>query len=134
MAFNPPKQIIPLQTDSLIVKEVLTNLVGNAIKYTPHGGKVTIKIRNNPKNVLFTIQDTGIGIPAEQQSKIFAKFFRAPNAVRQETTGTGLGLYVVRGLILILHGKIWFRSIEGTGSSFYVSLPKTYDGSTPTTP
>ena len=134
LIFQQPKQIIPLQTDSLIVKEVLTNLVGNAIKYTPSKGTVTIRIRNNPKTVLFSVTDSGIGIPLEQQSKIFAKFFRAPNAVRQETSGTGLGLYVVRGLILILHGKIWFRSEEDRGSTFYVSLPKSYDNAISFTP
>jgi PAS domain S-box-containing protein len=129
LTFQPPKQPILFETDSLIIKEVLTNLVGNAIKYTPSGGDVTVRIRNNPKNMLFTVQDTGIGIPHAVHEKVFAKFFRAPNALRQETSGTGLGLYVVRGLVLILHGKIWFRSEEGEGSTFYVSLPKDNDDS-----
>lgn len=131
LSFTPPKAPVLLETDSFIVKEVLANLIGNAIKYTPSGGKVVVRIRNNLQSVLLVVQDTGIGIPPAAQSKIFTKFFRAANALRQETTGTGLGLYVVQGLVLTLYGKIWFKSKEGEGSTFFVSLPKNYEELTP---
>ena len=123
-----PKRPIQIETDSFIIKEVLTNLIGNAIKYTPAGKSVIVRIRNNPRSVLFAIEDTGIGIPLQAQHKIFTKFFRAPNALRQETAGTGLGLYVVQGLVLTLHGRIWFKSKENEGSTFYVSVPKDLEG------
>lgn len=125
--FREPKQPLKIKADSLILKEILLNLVGNAIKYTPVGGTVTIKAKARQDDILFTVQDTGIGIPKASQDKIFAKFFRAHNVVRQETTGTGLGLYVVKGLVLTLHGKVWFKSEENAGTTFYVSLPEEYE-------
>lgn len=124
LTFRQPQEPINIHTDSFIVKEVLANLVGNAIKYTPAGGTVSIHMRQTAHVVTFIVKDNGIGIPLAAQRKIFTKFFRAANALRQETTGTGLGLYVVHGLVRTLHGKIWFRSDEGKGSTFYVSLPK----------
>ena len=124
LSFHQPQEPINIHTDSFIVKEVLANLVGNAIKYTPAGGSVDVRMRHTAHAVTFVVRDNGIGIPLAAQHKIFTKFFRATNALRQETTGTGLGLYVVRGLVGTLHGKIWFRSDEGKGSTFFVSLPK----------
>lgn len=129
LKFHPPEQAVWLQADILILKEILLNLIGNAIKYTPPDGEVTVKVAARPNDVLFTIKDTGIGIPQQAQEKIFSKFFRAQNVVRQETTGTGLGLYVVKGLVSTLHGRVWFKSEENKGTTFYVSLPKVYDNS-----
>jgi PAS domain S-box-containing protein len=126
LTLQQPKAPVHLQADALIVKEVLTNLVGNSIKYTTSGGAVTISIRERADDVVFAIRDTGIGIPKQSQDKIFAKFFRAQNVVRQETTGTGLGLYVVKGLVGTLHGKVWFKSEEHVGTTFYISLPKVF--------
>jgi signal transduction histidine kinase len=119
-----PKQPVIIKTDSLIVKEVLNNLVGNAIKYTPRRGMIDVTVLNQRDQVQFSISDTGFGIPEQSQDKIFSKFFRAKNVIQKETSGTGLGLYVVKGLVLILHGKIWFKSAEHTGSTFFVSIPK----------
>lgn len=127
LSFHQPQEPINIHTDSFIVKEVLANLVGNAIKYTPAGGSVNVRMRHTAYAVTFVVKDNGIGIPLAAQHKIFTKFFRATNALRQETTGTGLGLYVVHGLVSTLHGKIWFRSDEGKGSTFFVSLPKNLD-------
>ena len=124
VVLDTPKRPVIIRTDSVIAKEILTNLIGNAIKYTAHGGRVTVEVRDRREDATFAVHDTGIGIPKHAQSKIFSKFFRAPNVVRQETTGTGLGLYVVKGLVSTLRGAIWFKSEEHVGSSFYVSLPK----------
>jgi PAS domain S-box-containing protein len=114
-----------LKTDTLILKEILTNLVSNAIKYTPKGGTVTITVRPRAKDVLVHVNDTGWGIPKYAQDQVFSKFFRAPNIVKRETTGTGLGLYLVKGLVDALDGNIWFKSDEATGTNFYFTIPRT---------
>jgi PAS domain S-box-containing protein len=114
-----------IKTDSLIVKEVVTNLASNAIKYTPEEGSVTIEIRPRKNDVVVKVSDTGWGIPLLAQEQIFSKFFRASNIVKRETTGTGLGLYLVKGLLERLGGTIWFKSAEGEGTSFYFTLPRT---------
>jgi PAS domain S-box-containing protein len=113
-----------VRTDSLIAKEIISNLTSNAIKYTPDGGIVTLKLRQKADAVILSVHDTGLGIPKAAQAQIFTKFFRAPNVVKLETSGTGLGLYLVKGLADRLNGKVWFKSEEHKGSTFYLSLPK----------
>ena len=117
-----------IYTDSLLFKEVLSNLVSNGIKYTPEQGSVEVCIKNRRYDVQFSVTDTGMGIPKYSQEQIFSKFFRAHNVVKQETSGTGLGLYLVKGLIDALDGKIWFESHEGKGTTFYVTVPKAAKG------
>jgi PAS domain S-box-containing protein len=111
-------------SDVLVLREILTNLISNAIKYTPDSGKVTVTVQGRANDVLIKVSDTGWGIPKHAQDQIFSKFFRAPNIIKRETTGTGLGLYLVKGLIDAIDGKIWFKSEEGEGTTFYVSLPR----------
>lgn len=113
-----------VKTDALLATEVLTNLVSNAIKYTPEQGKVTVTVRPRPSDVLVSVQDTGWGIPKHAQDQIFSKFFRAHNIVKRETTGTGLGLYLVKGLLDQLGGTVWFNSEEGAGTTFNFTLPR----------
>ena len=114
-----------IKTDALIVKEIVTNLVSNAIKYTPDNGQVTITIRPHRNEVQVEVTDSGWGIPKFSQDQVFSKFFRAQNIVKRETTGTGLGLYLVKGLLDTLDGKIWFHSEEGAGTNFFFTLPRT---------
>ncbi len=111
-----------VRTDPLLFKEILINLATNAIKYTPEGGSVMLKVNRRGDSVVASVTDTGWGIPVAAQKEIFSKFFRAQNIVKRETTGTGLGLYLVKGLVDALEGKIWFKSEEGKGTSFSVSL------------
>jgi len=113
-----------IKSDPLIVKEVMTNLVSNAIKYTPEGGQVRLRIRPRAANVVVDIIDSGWGIPKYSQDQVFSKFFRAQNIIKRETTGTGLGLYLVKGLIDALGGRIWFVSDEENGTIFSFSLPR----------
>jgi PAS domain S-box-containing protein len=117
---KPPK----VKTDSLITKEILTNLMTNAIKYTPEGGTVTVELKVKPTAMVFCVRDTGLGIPEAVHAQIFTKFYRAPNVVARETTGTGLGLYLVKGLVDALGGTIRFDSQENVGTAFYFSLPR----------
>lgn len=119
-----PASGITLTTDALILKEILTNLVSNAIKYTPEKGSVAIKLSKRRDNVVVEVTDSGWGIPKFSQDQIFSKFFRAHNIIKRETTGTGLGLYLVKGLLDTLGGRIWFTSEEGKGTSFFFSLPQ----------
>lgn len=118
-----PRTGIKVVTDPLILKEIMTNLVSNAVKYTPEKGSVSISLRKSTGNAIVEITDSGWGIPEFAQDQIFSKFFRAHNIVKRETTGTGLGLYLVRGLIDALGGRVWFNSKEGEGTSFFISLP-----------
>ncbi|CAN5367712.1 hypothetical protein BH09PAT4_BH09PAT4_05430 [soil metagenome] len=123
-----PTTPLIIKADNLIVKEVLTNLISNAIKYTPAGGSVSVHLKKNIRTVLITVKDNGMGIPKNARDQLFTKFYRAQNVVRQETSGTGLGLYMVKGLVETLGGKIWFESVEHHGSTFYVRLPIEYAG------
>lgn len=124
------KPLPSVSTDPLLFKEVLNNLVSNGIKYTPQHGSVTLVIKNRRYDTLFSVTDTGMGIPKYSQEQIFTKFFRAHNVVKQETSGTGLGLYLVKGLVDALEGKIWFESHEGKGTTFHVTLPKNISSET----
>jgi len=101
----------------------IENLISNAIKYTDGRGKVEVSVRKKNGFVIFNSKDNGVGIPEEQQSQVFNKFFRSDNAVKYQTEGTGLGLYIAKNIIEQSGGKIWFRSREGVGSIFSFSLP-----------
>lgn len=113
----------PINTDAKLLREVMTNLLSNAIKYTPLKGKVALAAKAGAEEIEFSISDSGIGIPAKEQGKIFHKFFRAENAVVRETEGTGMGLYVCKSVVELLGGRIWFKSVENKGTTFYFTLP-----------
>jgi len=104
---------------SLAVK----NLLENAVFYTNAGGKVILSVKRRKDDVLVSIKDAGIGIPKDQQNRVFSKFFRGDNAVRMETEGTGLGLFITKNIIEAHKGKISFESEEGKGTTFKFSLP-----------
>ncbi|MFH0763252.1 MAG: ATP-binding protein [Candidatus Omnitrophota bacterium] len=106
------------------IKRVFINLIGNAIKFTPAKGKITITARNVDKAVEVDITDTGCGIPEEAKEAIFEEFFRVDNAINQETKGTGLGLSLVKHIIEAHGGKIWVKSKSGAGSTFSFTLPQ----------
>jgi len=111
-----------VSADLKMIQIIFENLISNAIKYTPTGGEIRITMRKKSDEILIGIADTGIGIPAGQQSKIFTKFFRADNVSSQKIDGTGLGLYLVKTLVEKAGGKIWFESIENKGTAFCVTL------------
>lgn len=114
-----------LMLDKKLMAIVFQNLLSNAVKYTPAGGRVNLDISKDKdkKNILITVEDTGIGIPQDQREKIFDKLFRADNVRSTDTEGTGLGLYIVREIMNNVDGKIWFESEENKGSKFYAQIP-----------
>jgi PAS domain S-box-containing protein len=114
---------LTLTADQRRLKQVLLNLVGNAIKYTPLQGKVDITATIDQENVLIAIRDTGIGIPAQDLPYIFDKFYRVKNEDTKRIKGTGLGLAIVQSIVEAHHGRIWVDSTPGKGSTFTFSLP-----------
>ncbi len=119
-----PKDLPKVYADPERIRAVFQNLLENSVKYSKPSGSIKIGMRVDEKNaVLVRIKDDGIGIPKDQQKDIFNRFFRASNAVKAETDGSGLGLYIVKNIVERHDGKIWFESAEGDGVTFYFTLP-----------
>jgi signal transduction histidine kinase len=106
------------------LRQVLSNLIDNAIKYSPGGGTVNVAIAPNDRHVRFSITDSGLGIPAGEQGRIFEKFYRLDPDMELGIGGTGLGLYICRELIRRVDGRIWVESDGSSGSTFHVEVPK----------
>jgi len=148
---NSDDEVIAL-IDAARIEQVLTNLITNAVKYSPDGGPVQVMLARRDRRTIsdyrrglsggqpavysnsdigdefdqyveIQVQDEGLGIPADQQSLIFGRFMRANNVRQSSIRGTGLGLYISRGLVEQHGGRIWFESHEGEGTTFYVILP-----------
>jgi PAS domain S-box-containing protein len=113
---------IVLISDPVILREIVENLLRNALRYTPKGGNITLSARRNEQKIEIEVRDTGIGIPRHQQKKVFTKFFRGDNALKIDTLGTGLGLYLVYRLVEVLGGSISFSSQQDRGTTFIVKL------------
>ena len=123
VSFTPPKKIPNVIVDALQVEAVLNSLIDNAVRYTKQGqGHVTVSLYSSGAFVTCQIKDTGIGIPANQQHLVFTKFFRAKNAMRAQTDGLGLDLYIAQQIIEGSGGAITFQS-SPTGTIFQISLP-----------
>ena len=123
--FKPEKRIPDAEVDIEKISLVFQNMIENAIHYTSPGGKVYVNIEYSPaeKKILFFVKDSGIGISKNQRARVFSKFFRGSNAIKLETEGTGLGLFIAKNIIEAHGGKIWFKSQENKGTTFYFSLP-----------
>lgn len=119
------KRLPLVNVDSQKFRLALQNLIDNAVKYTPATGTVIVRTYEDRGSVITSIQDTGVGIPAEQQNHVFTKFFRGDNVMRMQTEGTGLGLFIARSVVQQHKGRIWFESHEGRGTTFYILLPAT---------
>jgi len=124
LSFKKPKVRLPsVPTDIEKMTLAVENLVSNAIKYTLKGGTITISFKSDKDELEIAVADTGLGIPKEQQARVFTKFFRGTNVMKKETEGTGLGLFIAQNIIKAHKGKIWFESTEDKGTTFHVSLP-----------
>lgn len=123
---SPVKNIAPLlyvHVDPERVREVITNLFDNAVKYTD-AGKITIGVTGDTSVVQMYISDTGAGIPKEDIPHLFQKFYRVDNSATRTIGGTGLGLFISRKIIELYKGRIWVESEAGQGSTFYINLPR----------
>lgn len=122
-----PKEAMPkISFDQEKMEMVISNLIDNAIRYTPGGGKITISFTTHPTAVSVIVEDSGIGIPKEDIPNLFAKFFRAKNAVRADPSGSGLGLFVVRQIIEAHSGAVAVDSEVGKGTKITLTLPVTH--------
>ena len=118
----PPGGVLA-DADADRVRQVLINLIDNAIKYSPDGGTVTVRVRKRRRVVELRVSDEGIGISERDQRNLFQKFFRVDAAMSRGIRGIGLGLYLVRGFVTAMGGRIWVESEHGKGSTFVVELP-----------
>jgi len=119
--FDPRLPIVAGDRDRLI--QVVSNLVNNAVKYSPEGGMVTMSSRVDGRYALVSVTDTGIGIPAEEIGHVFERFRRVRSGAAQSIPGTGLGLTIVKQIVEMHGGKIWVESAVGHGSSFHFTIP-----------
>jgi two-component system phosphate regulon sensor histidine kinase PhoR len=118
-----PDDLPHVQVDSQRLEQVLINLIHNAVKFTRPGGEVLLCAESIPGGVRFAVTDTGVGIPADEVTRIFERFYRVDKS--RTGRGTGLGLSIARHIVEAHGGKIWAESIEGQGSTFYFSIPTT---------
>ena len=118
-----PAGLPPVAADPDKLRQVLTNLLDNAAKYSPNGGRVELEAARTGGRIRFRVADEGLGIPPAEQDRIFEKFFRLDPNLARGVGGTGLGLYISRELVQRMDGRIWVASDGRSGSSFFVELP-----------
>lgn len=123
LSYNSYENLPNVITNSDRVKEIMVNLIGNAIKYTDDGGKIEISHEIKGKNIVTNIKDNGFGMSVEAQKKLFTKFYRINTDKTKKITGTGLGLFIVKELVKKMKGTISVKSVEGKGSTFSISFP-----------
>ena len=120
--FSIQKNLPKLKADPERTLQIIRNLIVNAIHFTEKG-EISLKISKQNNYVQFEVSDTGEGIPKDKQKFIFSKFYQADQSLTRKVKGSGLGLSVSKGLVELMHGKIWFKSVEGKGTTFYFTLP-----------
>jgi PAS domain S-box-containing protein len=125
LTLEAPDEPVLLAADSLRLEQVLSNLLNNAIKYSPDGGSIQVVIRQNEASgeAELRVRDHGIGIPTDEQAQLFQRFARASNVHDYHIPGSGLGLYICRELVEQHGGHLWFESAEGQGTTFVLTLP-----------
>ena len=116
------KEDVTVLADPKKLDEILANLISNAIKYGRESGFIIISVKRGTTEGILSVEDNGNGIPAAAQKQLFHKFYRTPEALASETTGTGLGLYITKELVVRMKGRISFKSELGTGTTFTVAL------------
>ncbi|MEK7542141.1 MAG: ATP-binding protein [Patescibacteria group bacterium] len=124
LSFHKPSREFPeVALDAVKFRLAASNIITNAVQYTPAKGRVDVELTLNGSEILILVKDTGVGIPKHQLDRLFTKFFRADNAVRMQTAGSGLGLFIAKNIIEKHKGKIWIESEEGKGTTVYFTIP-----------
>jgi PAS domain S-box-containing protein len=131
IVLKSPQWLPAVAADAGQLRQVISNLIDNAVKYSPDGGKVTVALEERDHHVQFAITDAGLGIPAPEQQRIFEKFYRLDPDMTRGIGGTGLGLYICRELVRRVNGRIWVESVRGKGSTFFVEVPQEQTGPSP---
>src|SRR5712691_5886003 len=124
LRLDAPDELPPVAADSGQLRQVISNLIENAVKYSPQGGTINVALEPNDRHVRFAISDSGLGIPPSEQRRIFEKFYRLDPDMSRGIGGTGLGLYICRELVRRVDGRIWVESDGSSGSTFYVEIPQ----------
>jgi PAS domain S-box-containing protein len=124
LVLEAPESLPPVAADPGQLRQVLSNLIDNAIKYSPDGGTVTIALAARDHHIQFAVTDGGLGVPPAEQRRIFEKFYRLDPDMTRGIGGTGLGLYICRELVRRVNGRIWVESEGGRGSTFFVEVPQ----------
>jgi signal transduction histidine kinase len=119
-----PNAVAPLRCDEALLRQVLVNLVENAVKYSVDGGLVLLRLRDAAESVSIDVVDHGLGIPSTEQDRIFDKFYRLDAEMTHGVGGSGLGLYISREIVAQLGGTLAVRSELGRGSTFTVTLSR----------
>ena len=123
------RNVPQVKLDPKQFREVIENLLSNAVKYTPEKGLVAVSAQLRDNEVVFEVKDNGIGISPKDKDRIFSKFFRADNAIKTDTEGTGLGLYVVKSYVEKWGGRVWFETVLNEGTTFFLTVPVSVDNS-----
>jgi two-component system phosphate regulon sensor histidine kinase PhoR len=129
LTLRAPKRLPPVAADEQQLRQVLVNLVENAVKYSPDGGPVEVKVSRGERGVRWAVSDRGLGIPASERRRVFEKFYRLDPNMTRGIGGTGLGLYICRELVRRLDGRIWVEGNGGEdngqakGSTFFIEIP-----------
>jgi signal transduction histidine kinase len=123
LQFTAQRDLPPVMGDPALLKQVIGNLINNAVKYTPDGGSIWVRVRSEDRRVVIEVQDTGYGIPAEAQAKLFQRFYRVRIPGAENIEGTGLGLSLVKAVVEQHGGRVTAESKQGTGSTFRIWLP-----------
>ena len=118
-----PDSLPLVKADRQYLEEIMLALVANASKFTPERGKIKVGTHQDGKSLVVQVSDTGIGIPAEEQEKIFQPYYQIHRDGEGKQTGSGLGLAITKSLVELHEGKIWVKSVVGQGSTFTFSLP-----------
>lgn len=124
LTYKKPQNFPTLLLDETKIRQVIMNFADNAIYYTPSGGKVVIELKEDKNNIYFLVKDNGLGVPKDEQKKLFTKFYRARNARKARPDGTGLGLFMAKKVVNAQGGDILFESHEGKGSTFGFTFSK----------
>jgi PAS domain S-box-containing protein len=133
MSLEAPEEAVTVFADGVRMEQVFTNLLGNALKFTPRGGRIHVVAQEQDVDVVVSVTDTGVGIPPEHLDRVFDRFYRVPLPAASAAEGTGLGLSICQAVVQEHGGRIWVESHVGRGSTFFVAIPKAgaHEGTVP---